>query len=277
LDLDAYGQPPEPSLTLNAAIEYWEPQSATATTLEELFQQAYEEDPLPNDVLHQLREGKTRSKQLSLAECSTDANTTRLLYRNRFYVLNHMPLKLRLIQDFHETPAAGHSGRSKTLELLARQYYWPKMHKDVDQFLRNFHTCQRSRTSRQAPFGVLRPLPIHNAAWRHISMDFITGLPWSNGYNSVLVVVCRLTKMRHFVPCQDTCTAEPLANLYSRHIFRLHRLPESIISDRGTQFTAQFWRALCRILKIEALLSTTFHLQTDGQTERSNAILEQYL
>lgn len=107
-----------------------------------------------------------------------------------------MPLKLRLVQDFHNIPAAGHLARSKTLELLACQYYWRITHKDVDQYLRNFHTCQRSRTSCHGPFGILRPLPIPNSAWRLPSMDFILGLPWSNGFNSMLVVVCRLTKMR---------------------------------------------------------------------------------
>ena len=83
--------------------------------------------------------------------------------------------------------------------------------------------------------------------------------------------------MRHFIPCRDTCTAEQLAGLFARHVFRLHRLPESIISDRGTHFTAKFWCARCNILGIELLLSTPFHPKTDGQTERMNAILEQYL
>ena len=107
--------------------------------------------------------------------------------------------------------------------------------------------------------------------------DFITGLPWSNGFNALLVVVCRLTKMRHFISCWDTCTAEQLAELYACHIFRLHGLPKTIISDRGSQFLAKFWRALCKALKIEALLSTPYHPRTDGQSERVNAILEQYL
>ena len=108
-------------------------------------------------------------------------------------------------------------------------------------------------------------------------MDFITGLPYSNGFNVILVVVCRLTKMRHFIPCRDTCPAEQLAELYARHIFRLHGLPKTIISDRGTQFIDKFWRALYKTLKIEALLSTPYHPETDGQTKRVNAILEQYL
>ena len=88
----------------------------------------------------------------------------------------------------------------------------------------------------------------YQLAWRHLSMDFIAGLPWSNGFNAILIMVCRLTKMRHLIPCRDTCTAEQLADLFAHHIFRLHGLPESIISDRGTQFTAKFWKALCGIL-----------------------------
>ena len=144
-------------------------------TITELFNEAYMQDPMPNDVLGQLCRGQTHSKQIPLAECQIDDNG-RQLYRKRVYVPNHMPLKLRLIRDFHETLAAGPPGRSKTLELLARHYYWPKMYKEVDRFVSDYHTCQRARTSRHAPFGVLRPMPIPDGAWCHISMDFIVGL-----------------------------------------------------------------------------------------------------
>src|SRR5436305_10355508 len=99
-------------------------------------------------------------------------------------------------------------------------------------------------------------------------MNFVTGLPWSNGYNAVLNVVDRLTKMRHLIPCRDTVTAEQLADLYVRHVFRLHGLPTFIVSDRGPQFIAKFWRSLCEALKIEVKLSTSYHAPTDGQTER---------
>ena len=108
-------------------------------------------------------------------------------------------------------------------------------------------------------------------------MDFITGLPWSNGFNAILVVVCRLIKMRHFIPCKDTCIAEQLGDLYARHVFRIHGLPKTIISDGGPQFVAKFWKVFCGFLKIDVLLSTPFHPETDGQTERFNAVLEQYL
>ena len=83
--------------------------------------------------------------------------------------------------------------------------------------------------------------------------------------------------MQHFIPCQDTCTAEQLADLYVWNIFRLHDLPKTVVSDQGTQFIAKFWKGLYNILKIEALLSTPYNPETDGQTECMNAILEQYL
>ena len=245
------------------------------TEIEELFKTGYTKDPIPAKVLTQLANNEIRSSHLSLAECKEIDK--RLWYRGRLYVPDYTPLQLHLIRQCHDSPAGGHPGRSKTLELLQRKYYWPGMHKQVDRYVRNCHPCQRSRTERHAPFGILRPLPIPEGAWQELSMDFITGLPESNGCNAILNVVDRLTKMRHFVACRDTTTAEELALLYIRNIFRLHGLPRAIISDRGTQFVADFWLALCKHLKIEAKLSTPHHPETDGQTERLNAVLEQYL
>jgi hypothetical protein len=108
-------------------------------------------------------------------------------------------------------------------------------------------------------------------------MDFVTGLPESEGYDAIMVVVDRLTKMRHLLPCNTTVNSEDVAQLYLRNIWKLHGLPTHVTSDRGTQFTAKFWRALCKHLDIEARMSTAFHPETDGQTERLNAVMEQYL
>src|SRR5258706_6197675 len=151
------------------------------------------------------------------------------------------------------------------------------MYQDVNRYIKNCHTCQRSRTSRHAPYGTLRPLPIPQSAWQDISMDFVTGLPWSKGKNAILVVVCRLTKMRHLIACWATITAEELACLYTKYVARIHGLPQSIVSDRGSVFTSKFWRALCALWKVQIRLSTAFHPQTDGQTEKLNAVMEQYL
>ena len=108
-------------------------------------------------------------------------------------------------------------------------------------------------------------------------MDFVTDLPLSKGYDSILAVVDRLTKMVHYIPCRKTLTAAGLADFFIRDIMRMHGIPESIISDRGTLFTSQFWSSLCFILRVRHRLSTAFHPQTDGQTERQNQTMEQYL
>ena len=250
---------------------------AANTKITELFAEAYKWDPFPDKILDMLRRQVRYCKDITLSECTEDHSTGKLLYRGKFYVPAHGPLRLYLIQTHHEVPAAGHPGRSKTLELLSRNYYWPKMRRDVERFVRNCHTCQRSRTSRHAPFGVLRPLPIPQQPWQDISMDFVTGLPWSNGHDAVWVVVDRLTKQRHLVPCRTTVDARDLADLFLQNVFRLHGLPLTVTSDRGPQFASAFWHRLCARLGVEPRLSTAFHPQTDGQTERMNAVMEQYL
>jgi len=195
----------------------------------------------------------------------------------KVYVPAYDPLKLYLIQTHHEVPVAGHPGRSETIELLSRNYHWPKMRQDVERFVRNFHTCRRSKSIRHAPYGVLRLLAIPHQSWQDISMDFVTGLPQSKGHDAIWVVVDRLTKQRHLVPCNTTVDARDLADMFLQHVFRLHGLPRTITSGRGPQFASAFWRRLCARLGIEPRLSTAFHPQTDGQTERMNAVMEQYL
>jgi len=108
-------------------------------------------------------------------------------------------------------------------------------------------------------------------------MDFVTGVPRSKDHGDIWVVVDRLTKQRRLVPCSTTVDARHLADLFLQHVFRLHGLPRTITSDRGPQFACAFWHRLCAQLGIEPRLSTAFHPQTDGQTERMNAVMEQYL
>jgi hypothetical protein len=137
--------------------------------------------------------------------------------------------------------------------------------------------CARFKSSRHKPFGLLQPLPIPKRPWSSISTDFIVELPPSKGYTAIAVWVCRLTKMAHFVPCSTSVTAEHTARIFIQQIYRLHGLPEDIVSDRGTQFVSRFWTKTCDSLNIKRNLSTLFHPQSDGQTERVNQVLEQYL
>ena len=143
--------------------------------IQNLVDEGYRRDTLPRKVLKALCEGKTKSKLLAVRDCENWGGY--LWYQGRLYILEHALLKLRLIQNHYDAPTAGQPGRAKTLELLTRSYYWPKMYRDVDRYLKNCHTCQRAQTSRHAPYGILRPLPVPKKAWQDVSMDFVTGLP----------------------------------------------------------------------------------------------------
>ena len=245
------------------------------SSLQDLFTKGYRQDPIPTKILGLLATGAKHSKLITLAECSKIEGY--LHYRGKKYVPDYLPLKLEILRLYHDTPIAGHPGRAKTLELVSRDYYWPDIYLFVKRYYRNCHTCSRIKPLTQAYQGVLRPLPIPEQPWKDIAMDFITGLPASHGYNAILNVICRLTGMRHLIPCNDTVGSEDLAWLYLNHIWKLHGLPNSITSDRGPQFISKFWRTLCQKLGITIALSTAFHPQSDGKTERANALTEQYL
>ena len=186
-------------------------------------------------------------------------------------------LRLPIFLSRHDSALAGHFGRAKTLELIRRDFSWPGISKDVASYVRGCDSCQRVKSSTHAPYGPLDPLQIPDTPWSSISMDFITGLPTSHSFDSVFVVVDRLTKQAHFTPTTTDIDAARLASLYISTIVRLHGVPDSIISDRGSVFVSSFWRELQSRLGTKTKYSTAFHPRTDGQTERVNAILESYL
>ena len=151
------------------------------------------------------------------------------------------------------------------------------MWKDVKEFVLSCDVCSRSKIPRHRPYELLQPLPISHWPWSFVSMDFITNLPLLKTYDSIFIVVDRLTKMAHFVPCKKTSSSEDTARLFLDNVYCYHGLPDDIVLDRGTQFVSKFWRSLFDILKVEIKLSSALHPQTDGQTERVNQVLEQYL
>src|SRR5207302_5332603 len=151
------------------------------------------------------------------------------------------------------------------------------MQETIKHYIRNCDTCQRTKVVRHAPYGLLQPNVVPSRPWKSISMDFITDLPESAGHDTILVVVDRLTKMSHFIPCRKDINAKQFALVFLKEIFRLHGLPRDIIADRGSIFTSDMWKEITTKLCIERHLSIGFYLQMDGQTERTNGILEQYL
>jgi len=200
-----------------------------------------------------------------------------LRINNRLYVPDFKNLRLSVLSAHHDSILAGHQGVSKTLELIQRGFCWLGLRRDVENYVRGCAICQRTKPVRQRPQGFLQSLEVADGPWSSISMDFIEELPNSNGYNSILVVVDRLTKWAVFIPTTTTLKAAGLADLIIDHIICQHGIPRSIISDRGSKFTSRVWGSICSILGIKVSLSTAFHPQTDGQTERVNQVLEQYL
>jgi transposase InsO family protein len=150
------------------------------------------------------------------------------------------------------------------------------MHNTIRRYVASCHTCRRAKTSRETYNGLLKPLPVPDRRWKDISVDFVVDLPASKGCTNIMVVVDRLSKMRHLIACPDM-SAPAVAQLFLDHVWKLHGLPETIISDRGRQFISAFWKELTARLRVTALLSTAFHPETDGQTERVNAVMEQYI
>jgi hypothetical protein len=151
------------------------------------------------------------------------------------------------------------------------------MKKDMDHYVQNCHTCQQSKATHKKTHGLLRLLEVPEQPWEDLGMDFIIGLPEREGFNAVWAVVNCLIKMRHLIPCTDKVDGKKLEEMYVKEVFRLHGLTEKIVSDRGRQFTFEFWKHVCERLGIKQSLSTAFHPQTDGQTERINAVMEQFL
>ena len=200
-----------------------------------------------------------------------------MLKEGKVYMPKDEALRVEIIRLHHDTPMGGHGGQWKTVEMVTRNFWWPGVTREVKRYVEGCDACQRNKNRTEQPAGKLMPNSIPDRAWTHISADFITKLPLVQGYDSILVVVDQFTKMAHFVPTTEKTTAEGLARLFRDNVWRLHGLPESIISDRGPQFAAGLMRELNEMLGIKTKLSTAFHPQTDGQTERMNQELEQYL
>ena len=150
------------------------------------------------------------------------------------------------------------------VELVTRNFWWPGVTREVKRYVEGCDACQQNKNQTQPLVGKLMPNSILEKAWTHISADFITKLPLAQGYDSILVVVDRFTKMVHFIPTTEKTSAEGLAQLFRDNIWKLHRLPDSIISDRGPQFAAGIMKELNQMLGIDTQLSTAFYLQTDG-------------
>jgi transposase InsO family protein len=199
-----------------------------------------------------------------------------ILHRGHVYVPKDDSLRRDLVKLYHDHPATGHPGRWKTYELISRDYWWP----GLSQFTRNYvDGCAICQTSKNKPRTQvpLQPNPTPTGVWQAITMDFVTDLPESRNADSMFVVVDRFSKAIVITPCRKSITAEETAQLYMDHVWRRTGLPRQVISDRGPQFASKVMKETWKQLKVDQAMSTAFHPQTDGETERVNQEIEQFL
>jgi hypothetical protein len=193
------------------------------------------------------------------------------------WIGHNSALTTKLISSYHASAMGGHSGAQATYHRLKRMFEWKGMKGEVEDFIKQCSVYQQAKHERQHPVGLLQLFPIPAGAWQDITMDFIEGLPRSDGSNAILVVVDKFTKYAHFIPMEHPFTAHQVTSAVLNHVVKLHGLPNSIVSDRDRIFTTSFWKELFKLLDKKLLMSTSYHPQTDGQSEWVNQCLEMYL
>ena len=174
----------------------------------------------------------------------------------------------------HDSKVARHFGQEKAIELVTRKFHWERFTQWINDYVRSCDKCQHNKASRHAKYGLLKPLEVPYAAWTSISVDFITQLPESQGHTQIMVVVDRFTKMAHFISVATNATAKDVADTFLKEVWKLHGLPSEIVSHIDAKVSSEFWESLCKALGIKRGMSTAYHPQRDGQTKRTNQVLE---
>lgn len=232
--------------------------------------EAQKSDTYCKDTLNKI---KTRSNEVKSSLFTIVEGV--LHFQNRIIVPSS--LKAKVLKMYHDGPTNGHQGVDKTFEKLRRNYWWPNMKKDIKNYISSCDVCGRNKLRRHKPYGKIQPLPVPSRPWEIIGVDFITSLPSSQDCTCLMVVADHLTKMIHLVPCSDVPSADLTAKMLLFNVFRYHGFPKIIVSDHGSQFSSEFWTSLCSAINANPRLATAHHQQSNGQIERANSVIEQYL
>ena len=270
-------------LSRRADLDGGEKHNENVTVLKsEWFNRVIAIETLDSDFVQRIKQS-LNNKDQSVVKALNDKDPSwreedgLLLCQERLYVPRNKKLKEDIIRAHHDSAVAGHPGQKSTRELITRNYYWPQITADVNRYVAGCEKCQRTKPKRHMPKAPLNPHDAPPYPWHTVSGDMIGELPESSGYNAIAVFVDRFSKQIHVIPSNTNCTALGMATLFRDHVFKLHGKPRKFISDRGSQYKSLFSDEFYRLSGIEANPSTAYHPQTDGQTERINQEIEQYL
>ncbi|GKA76189.1 putative reverse transcriptase domain-containing protein [Tanacetum coccineum] len=187
-------------------------------------------------------------------------------------------LRTVIMHESHKSKYSIHPGSDKMYQDMKKLYWWPNMKADIATYVSKCLTCAKVKAEHQRPSGLLVQPKIPEWKWDNITMDFVTKLPkTSQGYDTIWVIVDRLTKSAIFTPMRETDPMDKLARIYLKEVVTRHGIPVSIICDRDPRFASNFWRSLQNALGTNLDMSTAYHPQTDGQSERTIQTLEDML
>src|SRR6266481_1442286 len=242
--------------------------------LARLVQRYYREDPVFSKVLSQPRAHRRFGIRDKLIWTKGQMGRDVVCLPWKAFIRGRRLVEV-IIDQAHST--IGHYGQLPTSRYIRRYYWWPSMGTDIELFCSLCAQCQTTKDTSKKPSGLLHSLPIPNRPWQSIGMDFMGPLPVSNNYDYLLVIIDCLTLQVHLLPTTTHATSKGVTWIFLKEIVRLHGVPDSIMSDRDTKFTSSFWKELHRLMGTKLLMSTAFHPQTDGATERANRSVRQVL
>ena len=234
-------------------------------TLRDLIIEAQKKDKGIKEIERRIKAADPR------VQCFHQDGEGVIWFEDRIVVPKDLELRKKILDEAHLSRLSIHPGSNKMYQDLKQKFWWTRMKREIAKYVSEYDICRRVKASHLKPAGTLQPLSIPEWKWEDISMDFIVGLPRTQkGYDSIWVVVDRLTKSAHFIPVNTCYPTKRYAQLYIERILYLHSIPKTIILDHGSQFIARFLEQLHTCLGTRLIRSSAYHPQTDGQTERIN-------